>query len=66
MSEQTQLSVVKDFIKLVELGFNEIKKNHEVTDEQAIWSAIIYSTEWLTENKPELANKWVKILEGAK
>ena len=66
MSKQTQASVVKDFIKLVELGFNEIKKNHEVTDEQAIWSAIIYSTEWLCENKPALAQEWVEILEGAK
>jgi hypothetical protein len=64
MANAAQLSVVKDFIKLVELGTNEIKKNHNVTEEQAIIAAIIYGTEWLVDNKPELAKKWVKILDG--
>lgn len=57
-------SIVKDMAKLVDMGAAQIAKDHDVTEEQAILTAFIFTCEWLTENKPELAARWINTLKG--
>lgn len=65
MTVQTK-SIVKDMATLVDAGAKEIKKQQNVDEATAIWVAFVYACEWITENKPEMAERWIEALKQAK
>lgn len=60
----TKETIVKDMAKIVNLGAEQIMKEHEVSEEVAILTAFKYAAEWLTENKPELTARWIETLSA--
>lgn len=62
----TKESIVKEMAAVVMQGAEEIQKQFEMSEEQAIWTALKYACEWIEEYKPEVAAKWVATLSEGK
>jgi hypothetical protein len=41
-------------------------KDNNVNQATAEWTALMYACEWLHENKPAVAAKWINILQADK